>query len=492
MAENNDIARSAPVGELISNNLIIPVYQRPYSWGKKQVYQLLDDLKEAKDHNESSYLVGTIIIFENTGKKHEIVDGQQRLTTLTLILKLLGHDALGLLNHEYSHSESVNNLVQNYRAIKNWLERKELLGDKAFREFILTNVCFVRIQAPSQDEAFVFFDSQNSRGKSLEKYDLLKAHHLRYISDANERVAEECTIFWEKIDKSGGLGYLIDTLLGRTRVWSRKEYVDVDVLEEFKSQRVTNNSDGFYQLNHYQQPPIFEKWRYIDREVHDDNDGLELVYRDIDAWHGTKRLKFVSESKRFLPFQLLQPLEGGEQFFWFIEKYEQLRNELFSDEKEKSLPVLFLELYNVYLRLDYNLGMNYIRQVFEACCLFYYDKFGTENILEFALCVEHQLSILRFNKASVQRASIDKFIREGDNIFSIIHEAAFPEHIIRKMMQKTEGRYKSIDKSFIESGFRKNYFEVLYGSDGFYTKYRSEIERYPVLKIKDKFKNQLQ
>lgn len=269
MSDNEKIARAVPVITLINDNLSIPDYQRPYTWKKKQVYQLLDDLKEAMDTNQQTYLVGTIIVFKTNEQKHEIVDGQQRLTSLSLILWLLNYKSLGLNHQKYSHSESQSNLIQNYSAVKEWIGKKEL-NEENFKTFILNNVWFVLIEAPSQDEAFVFFDSQNSRGMALKRYDLLKAHHLRYISDKDEKVAVSCTIFWEQIDKLKKLNFLIDKLLGRTRAWSRNEIQEVDVLNEFKSQRVSNNSDGFYNLNRYQQPPVFEKWRYIDREIHDD------------------------------------------------------------------------------------------------------------------------------------------------------------------------------------------------------------------------------
>lgn len=490
MPEIKDIAKAINVSDLINSSLSVPVYQRPYTWKKSQVDQLLDDLKDAMDTKQQSYLVGSIIVYETTNRGTEIVDGQQRLTTLSLILWSLNYKELGLKNQIFNHKDSQKNITQNYTAIDEWIEKKEISKDE-FKSFVLNNVWFVLIKAPSQDEAFVFFDSQNSRGKALEKYDLLKAHHLRYISDQNEKVAEECTIFWEQIDKSKKLGFLIYTLLGRTRMWSRKDYGQVDVLHEFKSQRISNNSDGFYKLNHYQQPPVFEKWRYIDREIHDDDDGLELIYRDIDAWQGTKRIKFVSDSKKYLPFQIMQPLEGGEQFFWFIAKYNQLHIDLFFNDNN-NLPELFNKLHLRLKKMCYNLGMSYMLEVYEACCLFYYDKFGTEKLLEFVVCLEHDLSILRFRQQMVQKASISKFIREGDNIFSIINDAAFPEHIIRKILEKTEGRYKSIELSHINKGFRKDYFDTLYGIDGFYTKYQSQLCNLLVMKSKEKFKLQMQ
>ncbi len=488
MVDNTKIASGKKVSELINDCLTIPEYQRPYAWKPKQVIQLLDDLKESFEHKQDIYLIGTIIIYEFDNKK-EIVDGQQRLTTIAIILYALGYKKTGLSSQPYNHTESQTNLKANFKVIDEWLDKKEI-DKKEFENFILHNIWFVHINAPTQDEAFVFFDSQNSRGKPLEKYDLLKAHHLRYISNSNEKLQTECTIYWEKIDKEKKLSFLINKLLGRTRMWSRGKYGEVDVLKEFKSQRSYRSSDGFYKLNQYQQPPIFSKWRYIDREKHDADDGLEFIYRNIDVWQGTKRLKFVSESKKYLPFQMMQPLEGGEQFFWFIEKYNQLYKELFGGGG--NISQLFITLHRSLNILNYNSGVSYIIEVFEACCLFYYDKFGEEQLIEFAICAEHQLSILRFRQFSVQNASINKFIKEeGNNIVEFINEAAFPEHIIHKILDVTEGKYSKFNKEEIQKGIRNSYFNTLYGEkSGFYSKFHEELKQYSVIKIKVKFKNE--
>jgi hypothetical protein len=483
---NNDkIAEGINISGLINKDMQIPLYQRPYTWQPKHVIQLLEDINESMESKQDSYLVGTIIIFKPEDKPFEIVDGQQRLTSLALILHILGYTEFGLLRQVYNHVDSHINIISNYRTIKKWIENKEI-SESDLKDYILNNVWFVLVTAPSDDEAFVFFDSQNSRGKPLEKYDLLKAHHLRYISDSNEQVAKECTIYWERMDKSKRLGYLIYTLLGRTRAWSRKEYMPPDVLEEFKSQRISDKSDSFYRLNRYQQPPLFEKWRYIDREIHDDDDGLELIFRNIDAWQGTKRLKFVSKSKKFMPFQIMQPLEGGEQFFWFIEKYNQLYNELFDPENHE-IPKLFDELHLCLKNIaNYNIGMSYILEVFEACCLFYYDKFGPDHLLECACCLEHQLSLLRFEKSTVQYASVRNFVKLNNSI-AVINEAAFPEHIIRSLLDNTEGRYRQFENLKIRKGtIRESYFHALYGKEGFYIKNRSYFNDFQLLKRKDK------
>ncbi|WP_257993811.1 DUF262 domain-containing protein [Bacillus amyloliquefaciens] len=72
------------------NKFIIPEYQRPYAWSDEQVQTLFDDLVEyTKNENESTYFLGTIVSYENENNEQEIIDGQQRITSLFLLLRAL-------------------------------------------------------------------------------------------------------------------------------------------------------------------------------------------------------------------------------------------------------------------------------------------------------------------------------------------------------------------------------------------------------------------
>ncbi|WP_143531122.1 DUF262 domain-containing protein, partial [Rodentibacter ratti] len=82
-------------------NLSIPDYQRPYKWQTKHVQQLIEDLWfHYKAKNEQKYRIGTVIV-HNNGDKVDIVDGQQRITTLLLILKQIEPQNKELIDLEY-------------------------------------------------------------------------------------------------------------------------------------------------------------------------------------------------------------------------------------------------------------------------------------------------------------------------------------------------------------------------------------------------------
>lgn len=73
-----------------NSKFVIPEYQRPYAWTDEQIQTLFDDLVEyTENNNESTYFLGTIVSYENDNNEQEIIDGQQRITSLFLLLRAL-------------------------------------------------------------------------------------------------------------------------------------------------------------------------------------------------------------------------------------------------------------------------------------------------------------------------------------------------------------------------------------------------------------------
>jgi len=164
--------------QLFENNLTIPEYQRPYSWNDEQVTDLLDDLIEAYENKKDNYLIGNMIFYRNKNKI-ELVDGQQRSTTIALILKVLNYK-VEFLNQKVN-TLSIKSIQKNYNLIKNRLENYSRKED--FLEYLKNKIIVTTINTNDIDEAFMLFDSQNTRGKPLSKKDLLKVHHLRFVNN---------------------------------------------------------------------------------------------------------------------------------------------------------------------------------------------------------------------------------------------------------------------------------------------------------------------
>lgn len=228
------------IRELLSGRKYsIDYYQREYKWKAKQVGELIEDLtgKFRESHeagNERSavaeyghYFLGSVIVSDKEGEKY-IIDGQQRLTTLTLLLIFIQRqltdsdqkaqlaelifsqrfgkrsfnldipertacmEALYAGEHfdENGQSESVVNILSRYADIEESFP-DELLSEALpyFMDWLIENVHLVEITAYSDDDAYTIFETMNDRGLSLTPADMLKGYLLANITDQNRRNA---------------------------------------------------------------------------------------------------------------------------------------------------------------------------------------------------------------------------------------------------------------------------------------------------------------
>ncbi|HBN05426.1 MAG TPA: DUF262 domain-containing protein, partial [Bacteroidales bacterium] len=140
----------------------IPIYQRNYAWEEKQIQQLIDDIYTSN----GTYFLGNLIVNQKEADVYEVIDGQQRLTTLYLLEKYLKMDVLrGSLYFEAREksnrtlsiigTEETNNLLdelqseelnRGYKIIKGYFQ-SERLNCTSFIEK-LNNVQLIRIQVP--------------------------------------------------------------------------------------------------------------------------------------------------------------------------------------------------------------------------------------------------------------------------------------------------------------------------------------------------------
>ena len=224
-------------------NFLIPDYQRPYAWGKSECRTLWDDLYnfcfpnincDDFDGDNEEYFLGPIVTFKNDDGKMEIIDGQQRLTTLMLLLRafytkygnaqdenskntmgniekciwktdefdnanksILKIDSevanddskeefLNILKTGNVGDEQKSNYAKNYRFFQNQIEK---FIDDGFMDYysyfpnrIMKNCILLPIEAESQDTALRIFSTLNDRGKPLSDADIFKAQFYKYYS----------------------------------------------------------------------------------------------------------------------------------------------------------------------------------------------------------------------------------------------------------------------------------------------------------------------
>lgn len=99
--------------------LSIPIYQRPYKWTAKNIIQLLDDIINAKNENKEVYRVGTLILHLDKEGNYNIVDGQQRTISFSLLLTALGAQKIDFLYEKLPDNyDTRRNIANNFSALE--------------------------------------------------------------------------------------------------------------------------------------------------------------------------------------------------------------------------------------------------------------------------------------------------------------------------------------------------------------------------------------
>ena len=185
-------------------NYVIPLYQRAYAWEDKQLIQLVEDISDVSE--DANYYIGSLIVSKQNGK-YEVVDGQQRLTSLYLLLNCLGLNVKNTLT--FACREKSNYTLQNIQEllhenrskldmdrIESGIQRgvkilsHEIAKDDFDKESFmhkLAKVIVYRIEVPENTDLNRYFEIMNTRGEQLEQHDILKATLMSNLSDDAEK-----------------------------------------------------------------------------------------------------------------------------------------------------------------------------------------------------------------------------------------------------------------------------------------------------------------
>lgn len=240
------------------SDFLIPDYQRPYAWGENECQTLWDDIfsfaipddGRTEFDSNSEYFLGPIVTFKNENGKMEVIDGQQRLTTLMLLLRAFyakfGHmqdkasiatrqniekclwktdefgepnmmllkidsevatdkdkdEFLEILRNGQADVSKKSQYAENFRFFQKCIE--DFL-DKFPTYFaylptrIMNNCILLPIEAESQDTALRIFSTLNDRGKPLSDADIFKAQFYKFYSNAGKK--DEFIKQWKQLDE---------------------------------------------------------------------------------------------------------------------------------------------------------------------------------------------------------------------------------------------------------------------------------------------------
>ena len=239
----------------------IPDYQRAYVWGKDEISELIDDVNHASEHNpDGQYFLGSMVLCKTARdvdgvdfEEYELLDGQQRLTTLMLMLACirdrvtdpkLSEACRGMLFQEenkwkkipgrnrivYDIRDNVGDFIERYVKVDDGTRSANLAGiasdknlslanmaggmltlhagfddkDKfpsesdfdRFVGYLLNNALFIYVSTDNLDDAFRLFTILNDRGVPLSNSDILKARNLGEIKDEKQR--SRWAEYWER------------------------------------------------------------------------------------------------------------------------------------------------------------------------------------------------------------------------------------------------------------------------------------------------------
>jgi uncharacterized protein with ParB-like and HNH nuclease domain len=251
----------------------IPRYQRPYSWEESHIDQLVEDLHEAwsKDRESPYYLGSVIMVREHGEDRFDILDGQQRLTTLTLLYAIFNDHFVEYLNDinqsrvkgriierdlrkarlrtnkqadleksvlETLRLEQDNRYTKAAETLIEELEDK--FGDRTgelndFFEFVDQNVELIRITSDDLAHAVRLFQTINTRGKDLTVSDLTKSYLLSNLQDSEDK--DTVIEVWQEITTMVGDDYdVLDDILGMYRLYLRQAKAKQTTYEELKQE----------------------------------------------------------------------------------------------------------------------------------------------------------------------------------------------------------------------------------------------------------------
>ena len=282
--------KAKSIKEILANDsYVIPRYQRNYAWGKAEISQLIKDIDEffPKEDNDKPYYVGSLVCFKREDGSFELIDGQQRHTTLTLInlvlknWKFQGHNKLqehkNILesvpkpNIKFDSRKRVQSYIENLykegkEVFQNKIDELNIQGTGNFKDAIeiiqgelrnvdikkftqnfYNNVFLFRVEVPEKTDLNHYFEIMNNRGEQLEKHEIVKA--LLMGEDMSKEEQEKFAKIWDACADMGNYVFFNFDKEVREKLFSKEGNLMADSFESVcvnKNEKVPDSAtDNF-------------------------------------------------------------------------------------------------------------------------------------------------------------------------------------------------------------------------------------------------------
>lgn len=378
----------------IMGQLCIPEYQRPYVWKEKQINRLLDDFIEYQNDpqtNKPLFYIGSIIV-QQEGEKLNIIDGQQRITTLLLMNSVINSQFHSGIH--YSSSLSINNIKKNFAYLKS-VQAKDVF-DYAKTDVLdaidLNKINVTLVVTATEDLAYTFFETQNTGGVRLSGSDIIKAHHLRAI--ISKKLINYQAKKWESIESIKVEGIIQN--LTKIRFWDNRNW----------------RRFPFYRDDKGIKEVLIDE--FTEKTKHDKED-ISFYYSAVKNIDGRSFQIHESHIK-----QLKQPLSDGNNTLDYINDYVNLYDILFNkNKKDHRISDAFYEFNEILLHG--NSGTLFLKELLETAIIAYVSRFGFHRLFEASLWLYRCIYSLR--------VSSNRNVRE-DSIFKFVYSNQFIDNIL--------------------------------------------------------------
>lgn len=248
---------------------VIPIYQRNYAWENEEIEQLIKDINDNKNEN---YYLGTLIVKKTGNKQYEVIDGQQRLTTLFLLILYLNsrvpedgempicdsalsfevrdksNEVLNAIRKNPEAEQTNNEIINGYDIIKKYFENNKDIDVREFKKKFKSSIEIVRVEIPEDTDKNHYFEIMNTRGEQLEAHEIVKARILRVLS-ANNDNCEAAASIWDACADMDSYIQMNFTPEIRTKLfensWNKFTPESFDEISEiFAEYRKSQNTEG--------------------------------------------------------------------------------------------------------------------------------------------------------------------------------------------------------------------------------------------------------
>ena len=222
------------IGDIFSGHYSIPIYQRAYAWSEKEIETLVDDIYDYYAlGNHQNYYVGSLVVHKGEDEYENVIDGQQRLTTLSLLICYIKNeseykdlvkeihvnlefesrkrstDIFKYLKKNYEKIMHENNeLVDGYRILKKKLSHEKY--DEGYFSYLINNVILIKNELPRKTDLNHYFEIMNNRGEQLEKHEIVKAYLMGKLDESDDigrKVIAEVWNACQRLDKYVQIGF---------------------------------------------------------------------------------------------------------------------------------------------------------------------------------------------------------------------------------------------------------------------------------------------